>query len=770
MQRGMDLKAIKLLLRYPRGTTEHLAGVDGFLEFAYKDKPEDTKILCPCRECVHTVLLSRDDVRDHLVCNGMLQSYDKWAFHGESVSEQPDQQPQSSNEGMNANMHQLINDALRQVYDDVPMGENTDLPNTLPHGPNVEAQNFYKLIKDSQKPLWPGCELSQLSLLVLLFNVKSMSKWSDKSFGDLLDILHMAIPNGKELPKKIYESKKIVSKFGLGYEKIHACSNNCQLFWKDKANDDFCSICKASRWKDKQPETKLTKKERKKATPIKVLRYFPIKERLKRLFMCKETAALARWHDEERTKDDVLRHPADSRAWKRFDEQNGFASDSRNIRFGLATDGFNPYGMLSSSYSCWPVVLVMYNLPPWLCMKEAYLSLSLIIPGPKSPGDNIHVFLQPLLEDLKDLFVNGMSTYDASKNETFTLKAAVLWTINDLPALGMLASYMVHGEFACPPCGANAWTKRLKHGRKSCFMGHRQFLPPDHEFRNDASSFDGTTEHRRQPETYYGRPVLDDIAAIGDFKKSKTYKGKSSLFTLPYWDTNLLRHNLDVMHIEKNVCDNIYGTLLNLDGKSKDNLQARQDLKEMNIREDLHPEKKPSGKFYLPPASFTMAKSEKQLFCKVHHNIHVPDGYCGNISKCVNCVEGKIHGLKTHDCHVLMHQFMPIALRGILPDNVTAVLFELSSYFRGICSKVLHEDELERLEERIKITLCKMEMIFPPGFFTVMVHLVVHLATECKIAGPVCYRWMYFIERLSCVLNINSVSFFCLFMSYILLT
>jgi hypothetical protein len=43
---------------------------------------------------------------------------------------------------MNANMHQLINDALRQVYDDVPMGENTDLPNTLPHGPNVEAQNF----------------------------------------------------------------------------------------------------------------------------------------------------------------------------------------------------------------------------------------------------------------------------------------------------------------------------------------------------------------------------------------------------------------------------------------------------------------------------------------------------------------------------------------------------------------------------------------------------------------------------------------------------
>jgi hypothetical protein len=171
----MDLEAIKLLLRYPRGTTEHLAGVDGFLEFAYKDKTEDTKICCPCGDCVHTILLSRYDVRDHLVCNGMLQSYDKWVFHGESISEQPDQQPQPSKEGMNANMHQLINDALRQVYDDVPMGDDTDLPNPPPHGPSIEAQNFYKLIKDSQKPLWPGCELSQLSLLVLLFNAKSMN-------------------------------------------------------------------------------------------------------------------------------------------------------------------------------------------------------------------------------------------------------------------------------------------------------------------------------------------------------------------------------------------------------------------------------------------------------------------------------------------------------------------------------------------------------------------------------------------------------------------
>ena len=69
---------------------------------------------------------------------------------------------------------------------------------------------------------------------MFLFNVKSSNKWSDKSFGDLLEVLHMAIPNGKDLPKNFYEAKKVIYKFGLGYETIDACRNNCQLYRKDK--------------------------------------------------------------------------------------------------------------------------------------------------------------------------------------------------------------------------------------------------------------------------------------------------------------------------------------------------------------------------------------------------------------------------------------------------------------------------------------------------------------------------------------------------------
>jgi hypothetical protein len=125
----------------------------------------------------------------------------------------------------------------------------------------------------------------------------------------------------------------------------------------------------------------------------------------------------------------------------------------------------------------------------------------------------------------------------------------------------------------------------------------------------------------------------------------------------------------------------------------------------------------------------------------------VPDGYASNVSRCVKLKERCIRGLKSHDSHIIMQQLMPIALRGMLPRKVIKPLIELSSLFREICSKTLRLKDLDRLEGRIPFILCDMERIFPPGFFTVMVHVVIHLVRECKLGGPVHYRWMYPIER-----------------------
>ena len=123
--------------------------------------------------------------------------------------------------------------------------------------------------------------------------------------------------------------------------------------------------------------------------------------------------------------------------WKEFDKENTwFAEDSRNVRLGLASDGFNPFGNMSTSYSIWPVVLMPYNLPSWKCMKDPYMLLSLFILGAKAPGNEIDVYLQPSVEDLQELWNEGLITYDASTQQTFKLYAALLWTINDFPAYG----------------------------------------------------------------------------------------------------------------------------------------------------------------------------------------------------------------------------------------------------------------------------------------------------------------------------------------------
>ena len=278
-------------------------------------------------------------------------------------------------------------------------------------------------------------------------------------------------------------------------------------------------------------------------------------------------------------------------------------------------------------------------------------------------------------------------------------------------------------------------------------MCHHRWLEPDHKWRYNKRDFDGTQEFRAPPDLPSGAFSLRQMEyhGIGDWSP---WKKRSILFTLPYWQHSVLRHNLDVMHIEKNVCDNIIGMLLQLEGKSKDNDKAHYYLVDMNIRSQLHPKMHPSkGKQYFPRACYQMTSKEKETFLEVLKTIKAPDEYLSNISRCVQVKEHKISGLKSYDCHLLMQEFLPIAMKGCLPDKVSLAISDLCCFFKELCGKVLNESNLEHLEHQVALTLCQLEQIFPPSFFTVMVHLVIHLAHEARVGGLVHYRWMYPIER-----------------------
>ncbi|KAI5388928.1 hypothetical protein KIW84_074549 [Lathyrus oleraceus] len=251
-------------------------------------------------------------------------------------------------------------------------------------------------------------------------------------------------------------------------------------------------------------------------------------------------------------------------------------------------------------------------------------------------------------------------------------------------------------------------------------------------------------------DTQFGKPFAQTLVKSG-------WKKRSVFFELPYWKSLYVRHFLDVMHIEKNVFESVIGTLLNIQGKSKDGLKARKDLIAMGIRTELGPLKK-GKRTYLPPAAYTLSRKEKKTLCKFLSEVKVPEGYSSNIRRLVSMKDLKLKSLKTHDCHVIMEHFLPIGIRSILPEKVRSSITKLCSFFKSICSKVINPAILPMLQKEIIITLCELEMFFPPSFFDIMVHLVVHLVKETQLCGPAYMRWMYLVERYMKILKGQSDS------------
>jgi len=206
---------------------------------------------------------------------------------------------------------------------------------------------------------------------------------------------------------------------------------------------------------------------------VKVLWYLPIILRFKCLFANGDDAKDLTWHENGRNCDRILHHPIDSSQWKKTNRLHmDFGKEVRNLRLGLATSGTNPYGSLSTQHSSWPVLLIIYNFPPWLCMKRKHMMLSIMISCPRQLGKDIDTYLSPLIEDLTKLWDEGVLVFVGFWNETFQMRPMLFCTINDFPAYGNLSGYSVKGHRACPICEEDTSYIQLKHGRKIEYIRH----------------------------------------------------------------------------------------------------------------------------------------------------------------------------------------------------------------------------------------------------------------------------------------------------------
>ncbi|BBH08152.1 transposable element gene [Prunus dulcis] len=235
---------------------------------------------------------------------------------------------------------------------------------------------------------------------------------------------------------------------------------------------------------------------------------------------------------------------------------------------------------------------------------------------------------------------------------------------------------------ACPICGDDTPSHRLKNGHKICYIGHRKWLPINHPYRRQRAAFNGKPEYGIPPEPLTGEEVL---------------------------------------HMVENVTEFI----------------------EHGVKTDLQPQYG-GRRTRLPPGPWNLSRAEKR---------EVPEGYSSNIKNLVSLQDSRLLGLKSHDCHTLMQQLLPVAIRSVLEKPARYAITRLCFFFNAICAKTVDVSKLDKLEEDVVVTLCLLEKYFPPSFFDIMVHLVVHLVREVRLCGPVYFRWMYPFERYMKVLK-----------------
>ena len=143
--------------------------------------------------------------------------------------------------------------------------------------------------------------------------------------------------------------------------------------------------------------------------------------------------------------------------------------------------------------------------------SDKYIMMSMIIQGPKQPGNDIDIYFQLLVEELLTVWIDApaVKCYDAYRKEIFDLHAMLVHTIQDMPALGNTSGQKTKGYVGCVTCMDRTASRRLPNSRKIVYLRHRRFLLMNHTYRKMKAEFDGTVEAVVAPRPYDGEVVYN---------------------------------------------------------------------------------------------------------------------------------------------------------------------------------------------------------------------------------------------------------------------
>ena len=204
------------------------------------------------------------------------------------------------------------------------------------------------------------------------------------------------------------------------------------------------------------------------------------------------------------------------------------------------------------------------------------------------------------------------------------MHTTLLWTIHDYPGFGNVSGWRTKGYHSCYTCNDEPSSETFES--KIGFIDHRAYLSMEHHWRH-SRLHNGLSEKRkrslelpmgkvqkqldRMPNIIVGKHLSNKKRQlIGEPNWSKI----SILYKFPYWKNKKFNHNIDVMHVKKNISESTYGTLLGIEGKNKATNKVRIDLQNMNFRHTLHLKQHPNGSYDKPQAFFTLSPNERDSF------------------------------------------------------------------------------------------------------------------------------------------------------------
>lgn len=314
--------------------------------------------------------------------------------------------------------------------------ESSDTPNYHVHSTDSHFNPALYNTPDAVAPLYEGASISVLQAVSHHLDWFTAHPGTSKeALSDILHLQHHCIlPSDNLLPGNYKDAMKIVQPFLIKPITFDACINDCIVYRNKYSTSLTCPYCQAPRYKYA-------------TTPAKKFAYLPIRPRLERLFGTASLSQLIQAHNNPKSEMSDIQ---DSPVWKEAYSSNGiFNGDLRGIGLSLCTDGVNPFSHLRVTYSMWPIMMTLLNMPRKLRNAFGNIMLLGIIPG---SGKKEPALLSPYLEIVVDelLQLSNSSTYDAYVGAPFQMKVELLLYVLDYP--GVCKVFNVSGSGAYKGC------------------------------------------------------------------------------------------------------------------------------------------------------------------------------------------------------------------------------------------------------------------------------------------------------------------------------